>query len=384
MTTFWHRLALPLKLAMLATLLCLFSSLTVVAVLQGSQERMVSDRLDALGTALVSRLAASAATPLVENDAIELQALVSGFAGENGVQRAALHDNADHIVAQQGDRDESGRAYTRAIEWQGSTVGRARLTLHPLAAGSELAHGLDLVMVAWVASLLGGALAWWLGQRFEALLAQLARRLGGEELAIPYQGADALGEVLKMAAVPMLTSAEPTAPASEALAQLYCPAETGDTAERSLALAEAVAQLYDGRAEVNRAGGVLMRFPMAGAGQASGDNENCFQAVCAALLLAELTRPQDTRLALTRLDGSERESEWHRQQCIESAYAAARSSALPGVVIARSLLAEPAIEARGRWRAVDSDGAWYRLEYLYSPYDALLRRQQSTLQHQLA
>ena len=90
MHTFWYRLPLTLKIALPMALLSLLSALTIVGVTQYSQQRLLHERTDKLGAALVSRLAATAARPLMQNDAVSLQAALAGFAEEPVVQRAVI------------------------------------------------------------------------------------------------------------------------------------------------------------------------------------------------------------------------------------------------------------------------------------------------------
>lgn len=372
MTELWRRLPLPLKIALPAALLCLLCSLAVVIVLQRSQQGVIEERLDALGTALVSRLANSAASSLVADDPLALQAVVSGFAGEAAVERAAVYDNAHHVVAAAGDEHASSWDYTQTIQWQDAAIGRAVLTLSPDAVASELLHATDLAVVALVASLLAGAIALWVGQRLDALLGRLARRLAGDDVAISYRGKDQLGRLLHTPAPPVLPEESVVAARSDlALLQTYCPDENDRNANEGLRLAATVAQLYGGRAEINRAGGVLLRFRVA------QGPEDPFQAVCAATLLAELTRELELRLALTHLPEAEAHDEWRQQRTVEAAYRQVVSMSEPGLAIGPFFSRDPAVAERIHGHAVAGD--WTLIKGLSSPYAALLKRQCAAL-----
>jgi uncharacterized membrane protein affecting hemolysin expression len=69
-------------------LLSLLSALSIVAITQYNQQRLIHERTDQLGNALAERMAASAARPLVQNDAVSLQAALAEFVAEPVVQRA--------------------------------------------------------------------------------------------------------------------------------------------------------------------------------------------------------------------------------------------------------------------------------------------------------
>lgn len=373
MSEIWHRLSLPAKIALPVTLLCLLCSLAVVGVLQQSQQSVVAQRVDALGEALVSRLADSAAPALVAGDALTLQAVATGYASEAAVQRAAIYDKAHHLAAAAGDTlDAGGIEFTHTIRWQNGAVGEAVLSLHADTSGSEMLHASDLAAVAVAASLFAGLLALWAGRRIDRLLGLLARRLAGEQIEIGWRGRDQLGRLLRTPAPPVLATDSIVAEQSDwALLQLYCPAETGTAADLSLRHAENVAQLYGGEASANRAGGVLIRFRL------GATAEEQFQIVCAAILLNELTRPDGARLALTTLSRIAAEDRWQEQAAIEAAYGVTLAIADGRLALDAAFASDACVSARVKLSA--QEHGWMLANGLTTPYDALLRRQCAAL-----
>ncbi|MDX9875698.1 MAG: hypothetical protein RBS88_12350 [Spongiibacteraceae bacterium] len=380
MRKLWLRLPIPLKLALPATLLCLLSSLSVVALLQQNQQQLVAERLHGLGGTLASRLAAAAAPALVQEDAIALQAVVGGFAAETTVARAAVFDAAGNLEASAGDgADTDFSSFSAPARWQDATVGRVELTLNDEAGGSSLVHTADLLLVAIVASLCGGAFAWWAGWRVDGLLGRLARQLAGEQVPLIYGGQDSLGRLLDTPPPPLLTEAvAPPQRRAAVLMQLY----TADhaAANRLLEQTETVAELYGGDAQINRAGGVLARFPVEA-------DDAAFQALCAAALITELCHGTDVLISLTHLDEAAAADPWQEQQVVELAYDHCLVNCDgPTIALDEHLAGEAAVRDRtelaaftDRPTALADSGAWFRLLALRAPYDALLRRQLAAL-----
>lgn len=381
MRKLWLSLSLPLKIALPVTLLCLLSSFSVVALLQQSQQQLVAERLHGLGGALASRLAAAAAPALVQEDAIALQAIVGGFAGEATVARAAVFDAEMNLEAAAGDVPgaEHG-SFSAPARGQDATVGRVELALNDYADGSSLVHTADLLLVAVVASLCGGAIAWWGGWRVDHLLRRLARQLAGEQIPLIYGGQDSLGRLLDTTPPPLLTEPlQPPARSGALLLQLFTSDQ--DAANQLLEQAETVAELYGGHAAINRAGGVLVRFPL------TMTEDAAFQALCAAALIAELCKDGEVLMALSLLNAAAATDPWQEQQVVETAYNHCLANrAGPTIALEAQLAVDPAISERAelapftdRPPALVATGAWFRLNALRTPYDVLLRRQLAAL-----
>lgn len=376
MKTLWYRLPLALKCALPVFLLVLVTSLLLVAAQEWSQRRWLQHHADAFGKALSSSLAQNAARALVQGDPVLLQAVLAEFAGDPLVQRAAVYDQHQQLVAAAGEANPHSWDYTATIQWEAAAVGGAVLSLRPTLDSGVLSLR-DYIGLAVLLSLAAGAVALRAGGHFENFLNRLARKLSGDGVALEYRGNDALGRLLQ-APLPPLLEPEPPAPpaAGSLLLQLYTPDESPRAGERALALAQTVCQLYGGSAAVTRAGGITLRFP------ADDEVEAPFRALCGAQLLQRLSRGSGYRLALAPLSAAEAGDPWLEQVVLRElnrgCVALAQGEEL---LIADQLRHHPAIQERCELVAVED---FWRLTALRSPYDSLLERQYQTLSQELA
>lgn len=391
MRTIWYRLPLALKLAIPMALLSLLSALAIVAITQYTQQSTLHERTDKLGNALASRLAASAARPLVQNDALSLQAALAGFTEEGAVQRAVVFDLQQRLVAAAGDTNPNSLDYSATIHWQDSAIGQAVLSLKP-AASDAYPHLGDLLLLSLILTALSAICGLWLGHRAEAVLTALTRKLSGEQVEFTYRGTDALARVLDVPPPPLLT-ADPE-PVAQATALLHLRAAHADDAgkERALHLVRTIGNVYGGTAEATRADGITARFPV------GDDLEGPFRAVCAAQLLLRLetTLQGDGaapgfRIALALLPADEANDIWRTQASIRSLQKICVQTAAGALSIDGSLRRHPAIVERCKLEedattdtAGDEGiaGRFWRIAALNSPYDVLLERQLATLQEQ--
>jgi hypothetical protein len=377
MLTIWYRLPLALKIALPMALLCFLSALTVIGITQYSQQRLLHERTDGLGAALASRLAAGAARPLVEQDAVSLQAALADFTAEPAVQRAAVFDLKQQLVAAAGAVAADTLDYSATIHWQDSAVGRAVLSLHPGVTRGYYPQFSDLLVLAAILAALGATFGVWFGHRVEALLITLTRKLSGEQVELNYRGTDALARLLYVPPPPLLSpEPEPAAPSGAILLQVYSPDESAAAGARALALAVAVSALYGGAAKISRAGGITARFAI------NDEFEGPFRALCCAQLLGRLGAAQGYRLALGALASADDGDVWSEQQLIERLQRCCVQASEGGAVhVDGQLQRHPALQQRSVMQAV-ADDMW-RVTALQSPYDTLLDRQLGTLRGQL-
>jgi hypothetical protein len=388
MRIIWYRLPLALKIALPMALLSLLSALSIVAITQYTQQRQLHDRTDKLGGALASRLAASAARPLVQNDALSLQAALAGFAEEEAVQRAVVFDLKQQMVAAAGDPNQDSLEYSATIHWQDSAIGRAVLSLRP-AASDAYPHLGDLVLLSLILGALSAICGLWLGHRAESILAAVTRKLSGEQIELDYRGTDILARMLEVPPPPLLV-AEPHV-AATAMVALHLRAAHADDAgkQRALELVQTVSSVYGGKAEVTRADGITAQFPV------GDDFEGPFRAVCAAQLLLQFEKTAQVeagnfRIALAILPADEIGDIWRTEALISVLHKTCEQAPAGALMIDNSLRRNPAIVERCLLAGVDdgtdggaaTENGFWRVEALQSPYDVLLERQFATLREQ--
>jgi hypothetical protein len=387
MRIIWYRLPLALKIALPMALLSLLSALSIVAITQYTQQSQLHDRTDKLGGALASRLAASAARPLVQNDALSLQAALAGFAEEEAVQRAVVFDIKQQLVAAAGDPNPDSLEYSATIHWQDSAIGQAVLSLRP-AASDTYPHLGDLVLLSLILGALSAICGLWLGHRAESILAAVTRKLGGEQIELNYRGTDILARMLEMPPPPLLV-AEPKV-AATAMVALHLRAAHADDAgkQRALELVQTVGNVYGGKAEVTRADAITAQFPV------GDDFEGPFRAVCAAQLLLQFEKNAQAeagnfRIALAILPAGEVGDIWRTEALISALHKTCELAPVGALMIDNSLRRHPAIVERCLVADKDeteggtaADNGFWRVEALQSPYDVLLERQFATLREQ--
>lgn len=379
MKAFWYRLPLALKFALPIALLCLLSSLLVIGAAQWAQQQLIHTRVDGLGYALAGRLAASAARPLIDNDAVHLQAVVADFAADPNIDRAAIFDIRQQLASAAGNEASDSHEYSASIHWQDGVIGRVALTLKTPAAKANALSSLrlsDLLTLAAVLAVAVGAWGLWLGRRLESLLLLLTRRLSGEVLVVDYPDCDTLGHLLHHP-VPPLLAAEPAAPVRKGatLLQVYCPSEVAVDCERALHQVRAVSQLYQGEVSITRAAGMTIRFA------AEDELEGPFRALCCAQLLRRLSAPHALRLALAPLASCDDGVAWREQHLIRQLNQACVEVAKDDdIVLDGQLQRHPTISERCELEAREE---FWIVKALKPPYCTLLERQFTTLQAQL-
>lgn len=372
MRSIWYRLPLALKIALPMALLSLFSALTIVAVTQHAQQRILHERTDHLGQALVSRLAANAARPLVQNDAVSLQAALAGFTEESVVQRAVVFNLKQQLVAAAGDEKPDTWDYSTTIHWQDGAVGRAVLSLRPVGDGARYPQLGDLLILSLSLGAIGALVGTVLGNRAESLLENLTRKLSGEQIDLDYRGTDALARVLDTPPPPLLQP-EPTKSAHGLLLlQLVVPEPTPEKCERAFALANSIGAVYSAQTHVTRDGGITLHL------HADGEFEAPFRAICCAQLLIQMGFDAGYRIAIAALAATDVDNSWHEQQLIERLQRAAEFSNIHcRLLIDGQLQRHPTINERCVLHET-SDNFW-QVSALISPYDTLLERQLNTL-----
>jgi hypothetical protein len=375
MNNLWYRLPLALKCALPVFLLVLVAALVLVTAQEWNQRRWLQHHADAFGEALSASLAQNAARALVQDDPVLLQAVLAEFAGDPLVQRAAVYDQQQRLVAAAGEANPHSWDYSATIQWEAAAVGGAVLSLRPTIDAGLLTLR-DRIGLALLLALAAGVIALRAGGRVENLINRLARRFRGEDVAITYRGNDALGRLLQAPLPPLLEpDPEVAAPASCILLQIYTPDESAAAGEQALALARTVCQLYGGSAEVTRAGGITARFP-------DTDAEAPFRALCGAQLLQRMSRGNGYRLALAPLSAKAAASPWLEQAALRDLDRGCVVLAAGEELLVDDVLRQqPAIAERCELEPVD--GFW-RVSALRSPYDALLERQYHTLNQELA
>jgi hypothetical protein len=386
MRIIWYRLPLALKIALPMALFSLLSALSIVVITQYAQERQLHERTDKLGNALASRLAAGAARPLVQNDALSLQATLAGFTEEGAVQRAVVFDLKQQLVAAAGDPQPDSLDYSATIHWQDSAIGQAVLSLRPLG-GDTWPHFGDLILLSAILAALSAVCGLWLGHRAEAVLSALTRKLSGEQIDFTYRGTDILARVLDVPPPPLLTpEMEPEAKATVAM-HVRVPRADDAEKQQALELARTIGGVYGGKAEVTRADGITLRFPI------GEDSEGPFRSVCAAQLLLRFEQARRFRIALALLPADEATDIWRGQALVtrlQKACSDETSSADGALFIDQTLRRHPAIAERCVLAdapvATDEGvvGDFWRVTALNSPYDVLLERQFATLREQQA
>jgi hypothetical protein len=391
MRMLWYRLPLALKIAVPMALLSLLSALSIVGITQYNQQRLLHERTDKLGNALASRMAASAARPLVQSDAISLQAALAEFVQEPVVQRAVVFDLKQQLIAAAGDEKPNSWDYSATIHWQDSVIGRAVLSLQPVAAQNAYPQFGDLVLLSLILTALSAACGLWLGHRAEAVLSDLTRKLSGEQIELDYRGTDILARMLDIPPPPLLTSEPTTVEHSTIFMHILFNRQMSDAStsntdeansERALNLVETLTKLYSGKVEVTRSGAITARFPI------SEDFEGPFRALCCAQLLQLFEQQWGNdyhfRIALAVLAADEAHNIWRTQKLIDRLQTVCAQSSSEGLlVIDNQLQRHPAISERCTLLEENGNGFW-RVTGLHSPYDVLLERQFATLREQVA
>ncbi len=378
MRIIWYRLPLALKIAVPMALLSLLSALSIVAVTQYNQQRIIHERTDHLGNALVARMAASAARPLVQNDAVSLQAALTEFVAEPVVQRAVVFDLKQQLIAAAGDEQTGSWDYSTVIHWQDSAIGRAVLSLRPAAAHNRYPQLGDLLLLSLIATALSAMCGLWLGHRAEAVLTNLTRKLSGEQIDLDYRGTDVLARVLDVPPPPTLIAEPATTGAAIAL-QVSLPNADEESLQRALTLIETISNVYGGNAQVTRSTGITAYFPL------SDDIESPFRAVCCAQLLQLFGQRQQLPrycIALATLDADDAKNNWRTQALIERLQLACTQAPNENAVLIDGQLQRNPIIGE-RCSAVSVANNFWRISALHTPYDALLERQFATLHEQL-
>jgi len=376
MRTLWYRLPLTLKIALPMALLSLLSALTIVGVTQYSQQRLLHERTDKLGAALVSRLAAAAARPLMQNDALSLQAALAGFAEEPVVQRAVIFNLQEQLVAAAGGEATDTWDYSTTIHWQDGAIGRAVLSLRPVATAGFYPQLGDLLVLTAILAAISAAIGVLFGSRAETLLVNLTRKLSGEQIDLDYAGTDALARVLETPPPPLLTPEPPVAHNGEFVLHVVCANASPQQCASALAMVEAASRVYNGRAQVTRAGGITALFT------ADDDLESPFRALCCAELIAALGEDVGYRLALAVLPSSEAGNVWQEQQLIERLHRAAQN-AVPSCRVQIDGQLQRHATIKERCKLIQANDSFWQVIALESPYDVLLERQIYTLRTEL-
>ena len=372
MLTLWNRLPLALKIALPMALLSLLSSLTIVGVTQYSQQRLLHERTDKLGAALVSRLAASAARPLMQNDAVSLQAALAGFAEEPVVQRAVIFNLQQQLVAAAGSEAPDAWDYSTTIHWQDGVIGRAVLSLRPMVTAGHYPRLGDLLVLSAILTAISAACGILFGSRAETLLVNLTRKLSGEQIDLNYDGTDALARVLDTPPPPLLTPEPPAAHNGEYVLHVITTNTMPEQCKQALTLVEAASKVYNGRVQVTRAGGITAIL------NADDDLESPFRALCCAELIAALGQDAGYRLALAVLPSSDAGNIWQEQQLIERLHRAALNAA-PSCRIQIDGQLQRHATIRERCKLIQANDSFWQVITLESPYDVLLERQIATL-----
>jgi hypothetical protein len=376
MRTLWYRLPLALKIALPMALLSLLSALTIVGATQYSQQRLLHERTDKLGEALVSRLAAAAARPLMQNDAVSLQAALAGYTEEPVVQRAVIFNLQQQLIAAAGNEIADSWDYSATIHWQDSAVGRAVLSLRPIATQGHYPQLADLLVLTAIVTAISAAIGVLFGSRAETLLVNLTRKLSGEQIDLNYSGTDALARVLDTPPPPLLTPEPPPAHDGEFVLQVFVPHATPENCAAALSLVEGASKVYNGRVQVTRSGGITVLL------NAGDDFESPFRALCCAELITALGKDSGYRIAITVLSSLDMGNIWQEQQIIELLHSAAQNAvASCRIQVDGHLQRNSAINER--CKLTQADDNFWEVTALESPYDVLLERQIHTLRNEL-
>lgn len=376
MRTLWYRLPLTLKIALPMALLSLLSALTIVGVTQHSQQRLLHERTDKLGAALVSRLAAATARPLMQNDALSLQAALAGFAEEPVVQRAIIFNLKEQLVAAAGDEAPDTWDYSTTIHWQEGAIGRVVLSLRPIAPPGHYPQLGDLLVLTAIVTAISAGIGVLFGSRAETLLVNLTRKLSGEQIDLDYEGSDAFARVLDTPPPPLLTPEPPAAHSGEFVLHVVTAYTTPEHCATALALVEAASKVYNGRVQITRAGGITAIF------NADDDLESPFRAICCAELIAALGQEAGYRLALAVLPSSDAGNIWQEQQLIERLHRAAQNAVASCRLQIDGQLQRHAT-IKERCKLIQTNDSFWQVIALESPYDVLLERQIHTLRSEL-
>lgn len=267
----------------------------------------VNDKQDRATGKMLAEIAARASIDgLVDQDGLELRVIADRLAGVPRVSSVAIFNVEDELLAigrpREGGTGEGDTQFTHQIVHNGTLLGIARISLAaPTAALYWMRVGLSL------AALLGVALlaAFWRHR----LRAPSALFRGEPATAPPPEPDAATDRSPGVGDSPVVAADIPLAPEAaihrllvvnlhnqRALSQ----AERQRLADRGLAIAEQVDDIYLGKSEHLPGIGLLMAF------SAVPGDDRAFQAVCAAFLLAKcLARdasPGDYRFGLHTLE----------------------------------------------------------------------------------
>jgi len=292
------------------------------------------------------------------------------------VQRAVIFNLREQLIAAAGDEIPDSWDYSTTIHWQDSAVGRAVLSLRPIATRGFYPQLGDLLVLTAILTAISAAIGVLYGSRAETLLVNLTRKLGGEQIDLNYSGTDALARVLDTPPPPLLTPEPPPAPSGEFVLQVFAPKAAPEQCAAALSLVEAACKIYNGRVQVTRAGGITAFL------NADDDFESPFRALCCAELISTLGKDTGYRVALTVLPSTDAGNIWKEQQTIEQLQRAAQNAAAGcSIQIDGQLQRTPIIHER--CKLIEADAGFWQVIALESPYDVLLERQIHTLRGEL-
>jgi hypothetical protein len=285
------------------------------------------------------------------------------------------------LIASAGAENPASWDYSATIHWQDSAIGRALLSLRPSTTHSDYPQLADLLLLSMILTAFSAVCGLWLGHRAEALLSDLTRKLSGEQIDFNYRGTDALARVLEVSPPPLLTT-EPK-PLDQAIISLHAwlPNSAENIQQHALTLIETIGNLYGGKTQVTRAGGITVRFPV------DEDFESPFRALCGAQLLQlfaqqqTLGEAQNIRIALAVQAADEANNIWNTQVLIGRLQTACAAAIDNTVLIDSQLQRHPTIAERCSVEEVANN--FWRITALHSPYDVLLERQFVALREQI-
>lgn len=275
----------------------------------------------ATGEMLVELAARASIDGLIEQDRIELGVVANRLTGVPRVAGVAIFTVENELLALSGTL-ESGTPFVHPIVLDDTLLGFARISLVPGTAAPDWVR-----VAAGVLALLAIALlvAWWSGRMRGG-----AARPADEAATESESAAEAVTRYLLVGNLHNQLT--------------LTGSERKRVAERALAVARRVGEIYGCRSSHLRGRGLLMTFP------AQGDDDSALDAVCAAFLVAESlagdASASDYRFGLHAIELQAGEALSNHSEALEDAALLAAMSRSGAVVASESFFAhlnEPAL-----------------------------------------
>jgi len=385
------------KLALASSLLCLCSSLVLIAISQQHINKINQINLNQLGSQLSQQLAINARPALIKRDSLSLQSLLDELTQSETISQAAIYNIDNKPIAEAGDRSNN-KAYTAAIHYQDTIAGHSLIIVNSTPLKSR-ATGLLLqqLLLSLLLSACCYALTLWAGGKLSKLFTSLQQLINTSNYPgntrrknINYLGDDELQGLIQQ--ILKGPSAIDKKPAFSEVALLHIELTVLDKHNQEainesqyIALQQyqqrltTVCKLYEGQLEITRPLSFTAFFY-----QNKDDNDHPFKALCCGKIIEKLFSNMESTLTVkARAMLSSNCNDFAKQQSISTAsQAIINQQAI--FDIDNTILKHLSVGSRIDQKANISGSDKSKLEpiQLNTAYSELIERQFSTLQLQ--